>query len=67
MKEGRLQGRQGLPLNENGVEQARCLRESLKDIKFNHVFSSPQERAIQTAEIVTGLKAKVDTRVKFCF
>lgn len=62
-KEGRLQGRQGLPLNEYGVEQARVLREYLKDIKFHYIFSSPQERAIQTAELATGIKAKVDTRL----
>lgn len=50
-KEGRLQGRAGLPLNEHGIEQAKGLRGKLKDIKFDYIFSSPQERAIQTAEI----------------
>ncbi|WP_028608733.1 histidine phosphatase family protein [Paenibacillus harenae] len=62
-KEGRLQGRQGLPLNEYGIEQARSLRESLQNIKFDYVFSSPQERAVQTAELATGVKAKVDPRL----
>lgn len=62
-KEGRLQGRQGLPLNDYGIEQAKSLRETLKDIQFDHVFSSPQERAIQTAEIATGMKARVDARL----
>ncbi|WP_313892276.1 histidine phosphatase family protein [Psychrobacillus sp.] len=62
-KEGRLQGRLGLPLNETGIEQAEFLREKLKDIKFDYVFSSPQERAIQTAEIATGLKAIIDSRL----
>lgn len=62
-KEGRLQGRQGLPLNEYGIKQAEALRDKLENIKFDYVFSSPQERAIQTAEIATGIKAIIDTRL----
>ncbi|KOR90263.1 histidine phosphatase family protein [Paenibacillus solani] len=62
-KEKRLQGRQGMPLNEEGIKQAEILREELKEIKFDCVFSSPQERAIQTAEIVSGLKAIPDVRL----
>lgn len=62
-KEGRLQGRAGLPLNEQGIEQAKCLRDNLKDIKFDYIFSSPQERAIQTAEIATGIKVIIDERL----
>ncbi|WP_419873346.1 histidine phosphatase family protein [Candidatus Pristimantibacillus sp. PTI5] len=62
-KEGRLQGRQGLQLNEFGIEQAKSLRERLKDIKFNLVYSSPQRRAIQTAEIATGMKAIIDNKL----
>ncbi|MGG3526512.1 phosphoglycerate mutase [Bacillus pseudomycoides] len=62
-KEGRLQGRLGLPLNEYGIEQAECLRDKLKHIKFDYVFSSPQERAVETAEIVTGIKAITDKRL----
>ena len=62
-KEGRMQGRLGLPLNEVGLKQAEKVREKLRDIGFNYVFSSPQERAIQTAEIVTGKKALIDQRL----
>ncbi|ENQ3107885.1 histidine phosphatase family protein [Bacillus cereus] len=62
-KEGRLQGRAGLPLNKQGIEQARCLRDKLKEIKFDYIFSSPQERAIQTAEIATGIKVIIDERL----
>ncbi|MBH5318828.1 histidine phosphatase family protein [Paenibacillus sp. GSMTC-2017] len=62
-KEGRLQGRQGLPLNESGIEQAELLKEEFKSITFNYVFSSPQERAIQTAELATGIKAIVEHRL----
>lgn len=62
-KEGKLQGRLGFPLNENGLNQAKLLKEKLKDIKFDYVYSSPQERAIQTAEIATGMKAIADSRL----
>ncbi|QFT87598.1 Putative phosphoserine phosphatase 2 [Bacillus sp. THAF10] len=62
-KERRMQGRKGLPLNKTGLEQAERLREKLKHISFNAVFSSPQERAVQTAEIVTGLKVTMDDRL----
>ncbi len=62
-KDGRLQGRLGLPLNEYGIKQAECLKDKFKNIKFDFVFSSPQERAIQTAEIATGTKAIIDTRL----
>jgi len=62
-KEGRMQGRSGLPLNDNGIDQAINLRENLKNIKFDYVFSSPQERAIQTAEIATGIEPIIDQRL----
>jgi uncharacterized phosphatase len=62
-KERRMQGRLGLPLNETGIEQAGKLREKLNGIKFDYVFSSPQERAVQTAEIVTGMRAMIDPRL----
>ncbi|WP_341357955.1 histidine phosphatase family protein [Rossellomorea sp. y25] len=61
--EGRLQGRNGLPLNEEGIRQAENLKHILSQITFDYVFSSPQERAIQTAEITTGMKATVDLRL----
>lgn len=62
-KERKMQGRMGLPLNENGIQQAKALRERLQNIKFDFVFSSPQVRAVQTAEIVTGLNAVNDDRL----
>jgi uncharacterized phosphatase len=57
--EGRLQGRQGVPLNETGVRQAEALRSKLAPIRFEAVFSSPQERA----EIATGQMATIDARL----
>jgi uncharacterized phosphatase len=62
-KEGRLQGRAGLPLNEEGIHQAKDLREKLKHIKFDYVISSPQERAVQTAEIATRLTPIIEERL----
>jgi probable phosphoglycerate mutase len=62
-KEGRLQGRQGLLLNEEGKAQATYLKKVFHETKFDLVFSSPQERAIETAEIITGLSARVDPRL----
>ncbi|WP_255475379.1 histidine phosphatase family protein [Psychrobacillus sp. AK 1817] len=41
-KEGRLQGRMGLPLNEKGKQQAREMKEMLKTVQFDLVFSSPK-------------------------
>nr|WP_249336682.1 histidine phosphatase family protein [Sporosarcina sp. Marseille-Q4063] len=65
-KERRMQGRLGLPLNEYGIEQAKNLRERIKDIKFDYVFSSPQERAIQTAEIATINRNETPSKLNFC-
>jgi uncharacterized phosphatase len=62
-KEGRLQGRRGLPLNEEGVRQAENLKQQLAHISFDYVFSSPQKRALQTAGIATGLSCITDLRL----
>ena len=62
-EQGRLQGRKGCPLNQLGVEQANKLKEMLNDVKFDYVFSSPQERAIETAKIVTGQMPRIDKRL----
>jgi uncharacterized phosphatase len=62
-KEGRLQGRNGKSLNQDGIKQAEALREVFTDTAFDYVFSSPQERAIQTAEISTGMKPIIEQRL----
>lgn len=62
-KENRLQGRRGLPLNQMGVNQAKQLAEKLKNVKFNFVFSSPQERAVQTAQIALNVEPVIDCRL----
>jgi uncharacterized phosphatase len=62
-EEGRIQGRNGLPLNAAGIEQAGNLKEQIGNIRFDLVFSSPQQRAIQTAEIATGVTPIIDDRL----
>lgn len=54
--EHRAQGRNGEPLNDIGIEQAKVLNErfDFENIRFDFIYSSPQERAIQTARIVSG-------------
>ncbi|MBE5826068.1 MAG: histidine phosphatase family protein [Butyrivibrio sp.] len=51
-----MQGRSDIPLNDTGIAQARARRESLGDIKFDAVYSSPLIRAVQTAEIIGNVK-----------
>ena len=62
-KERRMQGRNGYPLNKNGIIQAENLRTKLQGIEFDLVYSSPQERAVETAQIVSGGNVIVDKRL----
>jgi uncharacterized phosphatase len=62
-EEGRLQGRNGLPLNAAGIDQAGNIRDQIGNVKFDLVFSSPQQRAIETAEIATGVTPILDERL----
>ena len=47
-----LQGRSNYPLNDIGISQAREAARKLAGISFAYVFSSPLQRAVQTARIV---------------
>lgn len=47
------------PLNTTGIKQAKALREKVKDIKFDAIYTSPLQRAAQTADIVAGSQYKV--------
>ncbi|MED4015195.1 histidine phosphatase family protein [Sutcliffiella cohnii] len=62
-KDRRMQGRMGLPLNEYGIEQAITLKEKLQNINFDLVFTSPQERAVKTAEIIARKRPVLDDRL----
>lgn len=46
------QGSTDTPLNERGIEQARCLSRFLKDVPFDGIYSSTLQRAMRTAEII---------------
>ena len=54
-----LQGRSDYPLNEEGILQAKTASEKLRSVSFDHVFSSPLIRALQTAEIIVPEKKPV--------
>jgi broad specificity phosphatase PhoE len=50
--EGRYQGQADPPLNEKGLEQARQLVEELEESGLEVLYSSPLQRARQTADIL---------------
>lgn len=54
--ERRLQGRGDSPLTEQGIERAKELRDRVKDIDIDVIFSSPIKRALDTANIIKGEK-----------
>ena len=49
----KIQGKTDIPLNENGIRQAKELACQLveEDISVKHVYHSPQLRAAETARI----------------
>ena len=61
--EGRTQGHKDISLNDTGINQAKVLKEKLKDIKFDKVFSSPLKRAYETATIITSDNIIKDNRL----
>ncbi|MDD2467803.1 MAG: histidine phosphatase family protein [Desulfobulbus sp.] len=50
----RFLGQTDLPLNQNGINQAKRLGQVLADIPFSRFFSSSLSRAMQTATFVSG-------------
>ena len=58
-KDGRLQGKIDIPLDETGVRQAEQLRDELSGISFDICIASPLERAKETAKIIVGDKCKI--------
>ncbi|MGT2928698.1 histidine phosphatase family protein [Streptococcus dentasini] len=52
----RIQGASDSPLTDLGIEQARAAKQYFEDngIRFDAVYASTQERACDTAEIVSG-------------
>jgi len=52
-----IAGRLDPPINAEGVEQIRTMAAAGISLDFDHVISSPQQRALETARRVTGLAA----------
>ena len=52
--EGRLQGKEDIELNENGIRLAKVTAEAMRDIPFDLAITSPLKRARQTAELIVG-------------
>ena len=61
--EGRYAGQIDVKLNEEGIHQAKKIRDDLKMIKFDKVFSSPLNRAYKTAKIISGNDIVIDNRL----
>jgi broad specificity phosphatase PhoE len=58
---GQHTGRTDIPLTEEGERKARGLRERLKGVAFDRVFTSPLQRAARTCALAGfGDAAKVD-------
>lgn len=65
-KKALMQGRTDEPLSETGRAQARAARKYTEGVKFDAVYSSPLVRAVETAEIVSGVlreKIIIDPRL----
>lgn len=54
--EKRLQGWGDSPLTEEGINRAVSLGESLADVDFDIIYTSPQKRAMETAKLIMGNK-----------
>ena len=59
-KDPRCQGRVDIPLNANGVEEAKVTAEKLKDVAFDRIICSPLTRAVQTCEIICKDKSQIE-------
>lgn len=53
--EGKIQGSCDIELNDTGIKQAKELSDKVLDgnYKFSKIYSSPQKRAVKTAEILS--------------
>ena len=56
-------GRTDIPLTSKGIGQAEEVRRQLEGVEFANVYSSPLQRAFDTACIASGKKAIKDDRL----
>jgi probable phosphomutase (TIGR03848 family) len=62
---GRLAGwTPGISLNDEGRRQAEALGDRLASVKLATVYSSPLERAVQTAQAVLAPHPRLDLRIE---
>ncbi|NLL92913.1 MAG: histidine phosphatase family protein [Clostridiales bacterium] len=70
-KDGKIQGTANIQLNEHGRDLARKTGEALKDIQIDRIYSSPLDRAYETASLIMGdrnLEIIKDDRIReICF
>jgi probable phosphoglycerate mutase len=60
-KEERFRGRKNIPLNNSGILQAKLAAEFLSRYKIDLIYSSPMQRALQTAnEIRRGRDIEIN-------
>jgi broad specificity phosphatase PhoE len=67
--QGRFQGRTDIPLNDEGISQADAAALRLRNLRIDHVVTSPLVRAVRTAEIVASSLAAplaIDDRLIEC-
>lgn len=57
---GQHTGRTDLPLTAHGEEEARGLGELLRGVRFDHVFTSPRQRARRTAALAGHAGAVIE-------
>ena len=53
-REEKLQGREDIPLNEEGKRMAEATAKAIEHLPISKIYSSPLIRAVETAEIVRG-------------
>ena len=49
-RESRIQGREDVPLDGEGLEQARAVAAAFRGVRLSAVLTSPLQRAVRTAE-----------------
>ncbi len=57
-RQGRFQGLTDIPLNDEGISQAKAAARQLRDVRLDYVVSSPLIRAVKTAEIIAAASGK---------
>ena len=65
-KIGRYQGITDVPLNDNGIAQAKACANALKYVHFDRILSSDLSRALVTAETIRGnrnIEITIDSRL----